>query len=168
MYLISNFFTYTRFHCEACKQKLAIGEFSAVELEELKHSLARQLWEGHTAVKQVKCFTSAGNFIDSILPAQLDKIPMSIEQFIKKAGPYDVVIDGLNVGYSRGFFEARRVNVMFYNCLFVFFVFLLRSKHTAGLVTEIPISGDLKPGDFSFARTTSPNHQPTPPPNGPG
>jgi len=80
-------------------------------LEELKHPLAKHLWKKHKALKQIECFTSAGNYIDYVRPEQLNKAPQSVELFIKTTGPYDVVIDGLNVAYFTGFFDPRKVHV---------------------------------------------------------
>lgn len=99
------------FHCQTCKQKLDTGEFSAAELEELKHPLANQLWKNHNTLLPVQCFTSAGNYIDYVRRGEQSNFPRSIEQFIKTMGHYDVVIDGLNVAYFRGFFDPRKVNL---------------------------------------------------------
>ena len=103
---------FTRSHCHACKHKLETGEFSKEELEDLKLSLVKHLWKPHKTLQQLKCFTSAGNFIDYVNSEQLNRIPLSVEHFIKDTGPYDVVIDGLNVGYIKGFFDPRNVSII--------------------------------------------------------
>lgn len=83
------------------------------ELEDLKQPLADLLWEYHNlkALPPVKCFTSSGVYVDHVQPGKRNKFPQSIEQFMQASGPYDVIIDGLNVGYfTSGFFDPRKVN----------------------------------------------------------
>ena len=99
----------TRCRCRTCKQKLETGEFSPEELEELKLPLANLLWKDHKALPLVRCHTSAGNYVDRFQSGTLNNFPRSIEQFIKTTGPYDVVIDSLNVAYLKGFFDPRKV-----------------------------------------------------------
>lgn len=118
---------FTRFHCPACKQKLETGEFSKEELEDLKLSLVKHLWKPHKTLQQLKCFTSAGNFIDYVNSEQLNRIPLSVEHFVKNTGPYDVVIDGLNVGYIKGFFDPRNVSISYS-------VTMLKKKKTVRLL----------------------------------
>ena len=101
------------------------------ELEDLKQPLADLLWEYHNlkALPLVKCFTSSGVYVDHVQPGKRNKFPQSIEQFMQASGPYDVIIDGLNIGYfTSGFFDPRKVNnfakclaslsVVFSPCLF--------------------------------------------------
>lgn len=83
------------------------------ELEDMKQPLADLLWEYHNlkALPPVKCFTSSGVYVDHVQPGKRNKFPQSIEQFMQASGPYDVIIDGLNVGYfTSGFFDPRKVN----------------------------------------------------------
>ena len=83
------------------------------ELEDLKQPLADLLWEYHNlkALPPVKCFTSSGVYVDHVQPGKRNKFPQSIEQFMQASGPYDVIIDGLNIGYfTSGFFDPRKVN----------------------------------------------------------
>ena len=87
-----------------------------MELEEFKHPLATHLWRNHKAVPSVHCFTSAGYYIDHVRAGQLNNFPQSIEQFIKTTGPYDVVIDGLNVAYFKGFFDPIKVHLNIWVC----------------------------------------------------
>jgi len=119
------------FRCQTCKQKLDTGEFSAAELEELKHPLANQLWKNHNTLLPVQCFTSAGNYIDYVRRGEQSNFPQSIEQFIKTTGHYDVVLDGLNVAYFRGFFDPRKVN-LYIPCFCLSRILSLKTCHKWG------------------------------------
>lgn len=99
-----------RFHCQVCQQKLETGEFSAAELEEFKLPLVNLLWKNNQLLPPVECFTSAGKYLDYFSQGQQNNFPKSIEQFITATGPYDIVIDGLNVAYFKGFFDPGKVH----------------------------------------------------------
>ena len=68
------------------------------------------LWKSHKAVAEVKCYTSCGNFIDHMKIDRDGTFPHSISQFLKASGPYDIVVDGLNVGYFGGGFDPGKVS----------------------------------------------------------
>jgi len=100
------------FHCQVCQQKLETGEFSAAELEEFKLPLVNLLWKNNQLLPPVECFTSAGKYLDYFSQGQQNNFPKSIEHFITATGPYDIVIDGLNVAYFKGFFDPGKVEDM--------------------------------------------------------
>ena len=109
----SNFrgFLITRFHCQACKQKLETGEYSAEELEEIKHPIIAHVLKSHKVPQvQVRSFTTGGNYIDDIDLENQSSFPDSITRFIETTGRYDVVLDALNIAYFKGDFGAWKVN----------------------------------------------------------
>ena len=102
-------FSYTRFHCQACEQKLETGEYSEQELQELKYPLVSHLWEHRKEPSQVRVLTNNGNYVDNIISGH-HKFPESIVRFISTAGRYDVVLDSLNVGFFGGYkFDPEKV-----------------------------------------------------------
>ena len=114
-----------RFHCQVCQQKLETGEFSAAELEEFKLPLVNLLWKNNQLLPPVECFTSAGKYFDYFSQGQQNNFPKSIEHFITATGPYDIVIDGLNVAYFKGFFDPGKVHFssFFSSGLIMFLIF---------------------------------------------
>ena len=86
--------------CSSCGQFLDSGKLSETEHAQLKHQLGSR-WQdilSWSPSKNMRCFTSVGNYVDT--PGDVvDGIPRSIAHFIQTTGPYDIVIDALNVGY---------------------------------------------------------------------
>ncbi|KAJ7376656.1 hypothetical protein OS493_033538 [Desmophyllum pertusum] len=98
------------FHCQACKQKLETGEYSAEELEEIKHPIIAHVLKSHKVPQvQVRSFTTGGNYIDDIDLENQSSFPDSITRFIETTGRYDVVLDALNIAYFKGDFGAWKV-----------------------------------------------------------
>jgi len=106
-------FSYTRFHCEVCEQKLETGEYSEKELQELKYPLVAHLWEHRREPSEVRVFTTSGNYVDNIFPGY-HKFPESVVRFIETSGRYDVVLDSLNVGFFGGYrFDIEKVSICY-------------------------------------------------------
>ena len=103
-------FLNTRFHCKTCKQKLETGHFTTEELQELKNPLISYLLRNRKVLSEVRCYTTAGNYVDYIRPGHHDRFPDSVVRFIDTTGGYDVVLDGLNMAYNHHHFDPEKVN----------------------------------------------------------
>ena len=97
--------------CLSCGQQLETGKLSETEHVQLKYQLGSR-WQDIMAwspKKNMRCFTSAGNYIDT--PSDVvDGVPRSVAHFIQTTGPYDVVIDALNIGYNHTVDSTEQVS----------------------------------------------------------
>ncbi|XP_032238771.2 mitochondrial ribonuclease P catalytic subunit isoform X2 [Nematostella vectensis] len=90
--------------CQSCNEPLETGQLSGNEYLALKTHLLHQLWHVISQLphQTMKCFTPLGNFTDNLTHQSVDSVPKSLDTFIGQTGPYDVVVDALNVGYQFG------------------------------------------------------------------
>ena len=92
----------SRGRCQGCGQHLGSGQLSCSEHATLKNYLASILWQFVSSLpnKQVTCFTSIGNYVDHFVSRATQPLPQSLKHFIAVTGPYDIVLDALNIGYK--------------------------------------------------------------------